>query len=452
MYIKLLTFIFIGFSLLTNAQKFSNSPFSSYGIGEFGGLDNAIFSGMGNTSIASLDSTILNINNPSSYASLAHGQPLFSTGISSRFSEFKSGDAISNAKYIGVEQFAIAIPFSKRFGLAFGLKPYSRTGYNFYDLQTLSTQQEMKYIYQGSGGTNHVFVGFAANLFDYKGHKLGVGGNFGYIFGTTLNERISYINKDYTSTDAIPGGVENRSYTLKSFNADFGLNYSWKMSKTKSLIIGATYTPAQKLTAKSSQFLAYSDDVYNSNKFVYQDTATNESGHIGMPSILGIGASFVLRPKSAENTKKIYQLTLNAEFKMTDWSNYQATFNGVSKTENFANTTAYAFGAQFTPHNDYKDKTISYINRIRYRAGVQYATLPIVSQQNKQQTNMGFTAGIGLPFATQRSSSSLNFGFVFGKQGTGESSNVNERYMGINFGVTISPGLNDRWFRKFKID
>jgi hypothetical protein len=72
--------------------------------------------------------------------------------------------------------------------------------------------------------------------------------------------------------------------------------------------------------------------------------------------------------------------------------------------------------------------------------------------QNKQQTNTVFTAWIGLPFATQRSSSSLNFGFVFGKQGNGESNSVNERYMGINFGVIISPGLNDRWFRKFKID
>ena len=451
MYIKLLTFIFIGFSLLTNAQKFSNSPFSSYGIGEFGGLDNAIFSGMGNTSISNLDSTILNITNPSSYASLAHGQPLFSTGISSRFSEFKSGDAISNSKYIGVEQFALAIPFAKKFGLAFGLKPYSRTGYDFYDLQTLPTQEEMKYIYRGSGGTNHVFVGFAANLFEFKGHKLGVGGNFGYIFGTTLNEKISYINANYTSTDLIAGGVENRTYKVKSFNVDFGLNYSWKMNKNRTLIIAAVLTPAQKLSTYSSQFLAYSSDVNNSTKFVYQDTATNYKGYIGMPSIFGFGATYVMRPKNIQKSKKIYQLTLNAEFKMADWSNYDARFNGVSSTEKFANTTSYAVGAQFTPHNDYKDKTVGFINRVRYRAGVQYGTLPIVSL-NKQQTNMAFTAGIGLPFATQRSSSSLNFGFVFGKQGTGDAQSINERYMGINFGVTISPGINDRWFRKFKID
>ncbi len=451
MYIKLLTFIFIGFALLTNAQKFSNSPFSSYGIGEFGGLDNAIFSGMGNTSVSNLDSTILNINNPSSYASLAHGQPLFSTGISSRFSEFKSGDALSNSKYIGIEQFAIAIPFAKKLGLAFGLKPYSRTGYDFYDLQTLNAQQEMKYVYRGSGGTHHVFVGFAANLFEYKGHKLGIGANLGYIFGTTLNERISYINAEYASTDAIPGGIENRTYTLKAYNADFGLNYQWKIDKNKSLLIGGTYKPAQSLTTSRSQFLAYSEDVNNVNKYIYQDTISSSKGKIGMPSMLGVGVTYVMRPKNLQKSKKVYQLTLNGEFKTADWSNYQTTFEGVTTNGNFESTSSYAFGAQFTPHNDFKDKTVGYANRIRYRAGFQYGTLPIVTQ-NKQQTNTVFTAGIGLPFATQRSSSSLNFGFVFGKQGNGESNAVNERYMGINFGVIISPGVNDRWFRKFKID
>lgn len=451
MYIKLLTITFIGFTLLTNAQKFSNSPFSSYGIGEFGGLENAIFSGMGNTSISNIDSTIVNVNNPSSYASLAFGQPLFSTGISSRFSEFKSGDVISNSKYIGIEQFALAIPFAKRYGLAFGLKPFSRTGYDFYDLQTMNSQQEIKYIYRGSGGTHHVFLGFAANLFEYKGHKLAIGANLGYIFGTTLNERISYINADYVSTEQIPGGVENKTYTLKAFNADLGLNYQWQIDKNRSLIVAATYTPSQKLTANQSRFLAYSTDINNFNKYVYQDTAAVETGKIDMPSMIGLGVTYVLRPSSTKKVKKVYQLTLNAELRTADWSNYNTTFNGVSTTGNFSNTTAFAFGGQFTPHNDYKDKTIGYLFRLRYRAGFQYATLPIITQ-NIQQTNTAFTAGLGLPFATQRSSSSLNFGFVFGKLGTGASSSVNERYMGINFGVTISPGVNDRWFRKFKID
>jgi hypothetical protein len=65
---------------------------------------------------------------------------------------------------------------------------------------------------------------------------------------------------------------------------------------------------------------------------------------------------------------------------------------------------------------------------------------------------MMVSLGVGLPIAIQRSSSSINFGFTAGQRGNGDVQSVNERYIGFNFGVTVSPGINDRWFRKFKID
>ena len=119
----------------------------------------------------------------------------------------------------------------------------------------------------------------------------------------------------------------------------------------------------------------------------------------------------------------------------------------------FENTTRYGIGAQFAPHHDFLDRTggAKYIYRIRYRLGFNYATLPIVVM-NKQQSEMAVTAGFGFPIAIQRSSSSVNIGFTLGQRGDGVASSVNEKYLGINFGVTISPGVNDRWFRRFKID
>lgn len=463
MQIRLLTVFFIGFSLLTQAQKFTNSPFSAYGIGEFGGLDHATFSGMGNSSIALIDTTILNFYNPSSYASLGKGQPLFSTGISSRFSEFTEGSQSAKSKYIGVDHFAIGVPFAKYLGLAVGLKPFSRTGYNFYDTRTVGTDN-MHYIYRGTGGTHEVFGGFSANVLNLKRekmigkvkrisyHRIGLGANLGYVFGSTINERISYIDKNYAVTDAIPGGVENSGYTIKSIHADFGLNYTWIIDKGQSLTIGAVYTPTQHMTARKNYFLAYSADVNDSDQFDLLDTAINEKGRIVMPASYGAGFSYTMRPRKIEDKIKIFQLTFTGEFKMTNWSEYRASFSQVT-TENYSNTMAVRAGIQFVPHYDYKDRAanISYLYRVRYRAGFQYATLPLVVD-SKQQQNMGVTVGIGLPFAVQRASSSLNLGIVVGKQGNGNAPSINERYIGVNFGVTISPGLNDRWFRKFKID
>lgn len=464
MHIKILTVFFIGFSLLTSAQKFTNSPFSSYGIGEFGGLDHATFSGMGNASIALIDTTILNFNNPSSYASLGKGQPLFSTGISSRFSAFNEGGGTANSKYIGLDHFALAIPFSKYFGLAVGLKPFSRTGYELTETST-SGATPMKYIYKGSGGTHQVFGGFAANIFNIKHeklvdgqkfnsyHRLGLGVNISYIFGTTENQRISYIDQNYGVADDIPGGVENKGYTIKSIHTDFGLNYSWTIDKNKSLVIGAIYTPSQKLTARENYFLAYSANVYDSEQFNLLDTAVSNKGHIVMPATMGAGFSYTLTSANRQNRTKVYQVMFTGDFKMTDWSSYESRFNSVNVMGNFKNTFSVHAGVQFAPHHDYRDRatTLPYLSRIRYRAGFQYATLPLVVQ-GTQQTNASVSVGVGLPFAIQRSASSINFGIVAGQQGNGNAASLNEKYIGINFGVTISPGLSDRWFRKFKID
>lgn len=447
MQIKLLSIFIIGFSLFSSGQKAANSPYSSYGIGEYGGLEQATFSGMGNNTIAFIDSVTLNFNNPSSYSLLGKGQPLFSTGLSARASDFKSGNDHFNAKYIGINHFAIGIPFANNFGLAVGLKPFSRTGYEFRDSEMVGND-EMKYVYRGSGGTNEVFGGFSASLFNVKKHRLSIGANVGYIFGTTNNERISYIN----TSGVANGGIDNEGYTFNSLNLDFGLNYIWKVSQTSSLIVGAVYTPNLKLDVKRNEFLAYSSDIANPNayNYLYQN---NDKGEILMPSTIGVGVNYVTKPKKTENRTNIYELSLNGEVKMMDWSSYGTSFLGVTETGDFENTIRYGVGAQFVPNHNFLDRTNNskYIYRMRYRLGFNYATLPMVVM-NKQQTDMAVTAGLGFPIAIQRSSSSLSVGFTLGKRGDGSASSVNESYLGINFGVTISPGVNDRWFRRFKID
>ncbi|MDD2983143.1 MAG: hypothetical protein PHQ74_07125 [Crocinitomicaceae bacterium] len=447
MQIKLLSIFIIGFSLFSSAQNAAKSPYSSYGIGEYGGLEHATFSGMGNNSIAFIDSITLNYNNPSSYAMLGKGQPLFSTGISARLSDFKSGNSHYNTGYLGINHFAIGIPFANNFGLAVGLKPFSRTGYQFGDSQIVNSE-EMKYVYRGTGGTNELFGGFSASIFNFKGHRLSLGANLGYVFGSTENERISYINNSLNTS----GGVENQGYTFNSINLDFGLNYIWKLSKASSLTIAGVYTPNLKLAVEKNEFLAYAANVSNPNGYSYL-YETVENGTIAMPSTVGVGFNFVTRPKNLEKRSNVYELSINGEVKMMDWSNYETSFAGITTRGDFENTIRYGVGAQFVPHYNFLDRTggAKYIYRIRYRVGFNYATLPIVVL-NKQQSDMAVTAGFGFPVAIQRSSSSVNIGFTLGQRGNGSSMSINEKYLGINFGVTISPGVNDRWFRRFKID
>lgn len=447
MQIKLLSIFIIGFSLFSSAQKAANSPYSSYGIGEYGGLEQATFSGMGNNSVAFMDSVTLNYNNPSSYAMLGKGQPLFSTGISARFSDFSASNEHFKTKYVGINHFAIGVPFAKNFGLAVGLKPFSRTGYDFRDSKMVG-DDKMQYVYRGSGGTNELFGGLSATVLNIKNHRLNIGANLGYVFGSTINERLSYIS----TVGVADGGVESKGYTFNAMNLDFGLSYIWKLTTSSALTIAAVYTPNLNLAVKKNEYLAYAVNIADPNKysFLYESI---DKGTIAMPSTVGLGFNYTTRPRNTENKTNIYELSINGEVKMMDWSNYETSFAGVTTRGDFENTIRYGVGAQFVPHYNFLDRTggSKYFHRMRYRLGFNYATLPIVVA-NKQQSDMAVTAGFGFPIAIQRSSSSVNIGFTLGQRGGAGAFSVNERYLGINFGVTISPGVNDRWFRRFKID
>ena len=62
---KLILVVLAAFiSILSFGQTGTNSPFSTYGLGEVGGLDHAAFIGIGNSTITMNDSTVLNYYNP----------------------------------------------------------------------------------------------------------------------------------------------------------------------------------------------------------------------------------------------------------------------------------------------------------------------------------------------------------------------------------------------------
>jgi hypothetical protein len=71
---------------------------------------------------------------------------------------------------------------------------------------------------------------------------------------------------------------------------------------------------------------------------------------------------------------------------------------------------------------------------------------------NSKFVNKGFTLGLGIPIASQRSLSSINISCLIGSRTNNSSDALKEKYVSINFGVNIAPAIYDRWFRKGKID
>jgi hypothetical protein len=217
-----LTLFFVGISLFNFAQL-STSPYSSYGLGEKGNTDNAAFTGIGNSNITYFDSTVLNYYNPATYNTLAQGQPIYSLGLSSRVSFYNQGNLKKINATAYFDHFAMAFTLKKHFGLAFGLKPYTRKGYAVYD-RIKAGSDSIKYSYLGSGNTSQLFLGLSTNLLKYKNSTLSVGANLSYLFGTSTNERQSVLIS--TATTQI-GGVDWNQLHVKSFQYDLGAFYKY---------------------------------------------------------------------------------------------------------------------------------------------------------------------------------------------------------------------------------
>lgn len=447
MYSKFLLVFILVLSCSLYGQKFANSPFSSYNIGEFGSLENATYIGYGHAAVGVADSLSLNYFNPASYSFLGHGQPLFSTGISYRNSLFSQNDSSFFNHLTGVDHFAFAVPFAKICGIAFGLKPFSRVGYDITEYSSLG-MDTVKYNYRGRGSINDAFLGLSLKVLNLKKHQLGIGTNLSYLFGSIVNERISNLQGQSS------GGLEYTSHRVKSLYYTLGLTYKFQMNDNKNLILGLTYQPGQSLTAYKTQDLYYMTDVSNNNMIDDTISAFYEEGTITLPAMYDIGFSYHFQPKvdSSYNKEKVFHLNIYGSYQVQNWSGYGTSFSNDS-AQPLLNSSRIAFGVEFTPHHNYLDrsKNVGYLTRVRYRAGFQTGTLP-VSDHNNQLKNRAVTMGMSFPIVSQRSVSSLNLGLSLGNKGSGGAGSLNERYIGVNFGITLAPGSYDKWFRKYKID
>ena len=111
------------------SQNLTNHPLSNIGIGEVGQNSHSIYDCLGRGYDAYYDSSQLNYFNPASYSSLSSGNTLLSLGINSRISNYTQDQESTVLPVAMVDHFALGFKIMKRMGLAFGLTPFSKKGY-----------------------------------------------------------------------------------------------------------------------------------------------------------------------------------------------------------------------------------------------------------------------------------------------------------------------------------
>lgn len=442
---KLIALILLSCSFVFSSlgQSTNNSPYSYYGLGEIGGLDHASFGAMGNTYISSFDSTVLNFYNPSSYNTLAKGVPLLAFGVSSRLSNFSQGNVSEFSNVTALHHFALAFPVHKHLGLAFGIKPFTRKGYQFSTKEPLGTDS-IEYVYRGKGGANEVFIGISADILHLNKFRWATGMNAGYVFGNSTNIRSASVVGESN------GGYEERKIQVNSFHYTLGTYLDYDVSKTHHIRLAGTFEPVQYLKTDYDNTVFYAANV-DGNPLNFDTLSTNlGSGNFVLAPKIGIGLNYTINfgAESTQNKRKS-QLATHFNYSTSDWSKYK---NPYYTNGSLLNTSSINFGIQYTPETDSKNAQNSkFFELLRYRAGIYNYTLPF-EVQGEQLNDFGTTFGIGLPVTIGNAVSSIDMGLSYGSRGVQNETVIKESYYGINVGITISPDKADRWFRKRKLN
>ena len=444
-------------------QSFSENPYSALGIGESDALIEARFGGVGSANASVYDSVTINTFNPASYAFLSKGMPLFGVSFASNISEYTQNKISGNGRIVGITNFSLIIPVKNRFGIAFGLKPYTRKGYTFKNY-SLFEGDSVEYSYLGSGSTQNAFVGFSHIPIKNKKNELAFGFNAGYIFGKIQTERRS----KFIGT-TLEGAADINEINLGTFNVNVGALYSRNFCLPRNqavndkselvlnhrFTVGVTYEPELALAAKKTYGLYFSNtDIDNLNTYDTISFEEDIKGEITMPQKLSFGLSYTYRPLASNRTgKTIYALTFHGNYTSVTSSSYQEKFNDVITNQNvYIDAKTVNFGIEFLPKakNDVKSLKFDYVKRIQYRVGFTNQNFSYTYNSN-QYKQSSITMGLGLPLGNVNSNTRINLSAQYGSRTAGSGS-FEQKIWSFGVGIVVAPALYDSWFRKYKLD
>ena len=441
-----LSLFFIAFLLGIYGQSSTKDPISFYGIGERATGSHSIYNALGKNNFNFFDSTQLNFFNPASYSTMSSGNTLFSLDITSRLSRFEQGPTSELNGNALVEHFAIGFKMKKSMGLAFGLRPFSTRGYSFSEKQFTGTDT-LEYTYSGSGGIQNLFLGFSYAVVNNKKTKLALGANASYLFGNVNNQRKSLLIDPNTSQ----GGLSYAIFQMRAFHYEIGTFFRQTIAKNQQLLLSAVIEPSQNYKTSYNEELYAASNINNPSTYdtlIYNQT----SGTLNVGLSYKLGISYLFSLPNWERKTRLLHPGLNV---MVSYAYYGAVQPRIGSLTTWPLTDydKFSFGLQFNPELKIAENftNLKTLEKFSYRLGFYQQTLPYLLN-NSQYFDRGLTFGLGIPILAQQSLSSVNIAFQFGQRGVNETSALKESYLGINFGLIVSPSSFDKWFRKRKLD
>jgi len=403
----------------------SNSPYSRYGFGLLNDGALGFNKGMSGLSQGMRNGRELNSANPASYSAIDSLSFLFDIGISLQNANLDAGGVKTNAKNTSFDYLAMGFRASRNLGMSVGLLPYSSIGYTLNHSHTVSngtlTQTET---YSGNGGLHEVYAGLGWKA--YKG--LSVGANIGYLWGGLTHTGLIAFSETSANSSRIYYDSDIRTY-----KADFGLQFEQRLDKKNSLTLGATYGLGHDI---------------NSNAYYYRQTLT--SGTVSAGDTLKADNAFQL-PHTASvglTWNHADRLRVGADYTFQKWSKVKhPVFNGqdyAARQGQFSDLHKVTVGCEFIPNPN----GVRWRQHVRYRAGFSYSTPYTKIDGADGPSDYCASIGVGLPIVNILNNRSiLNVSAQYERVSPKSPGMITENYLRLCIGISF----NERWFMKWKV-
>ena len=404
------------------AQANVDSPYSMFGIGQLrDGTMNGRLKGMGGVANAMYDKSMINVENPASYAMIDTLSFLFDAGLYFKSSTFSTSTLSERASAASFDYVAMGFALTNWWKMAIGAQPYSNVGYNIETNFNDALIGNYTEVFQGEGGLNQAFIGNGFRL----GKHFSIGANASYVFGDSKSTTTLF----YPDSSFMIGTRRSRDVMVRSFLFDYGVMFHTDLGNDLTLSVGATYD--QKINLRGTQTLYIrsleADENTNTTSEYLIDTIdyqVDKNAKYAMPHGFGLGFSL----------QKNNQWTIGADFNWSQWSTFAK--NGVN--QGLQDSWSVAVGGEYMPRST---SLSSYWTKVSYRLGGFYERT-FLNIKGTSINKLGVTMGLTLP--VPKTMSKVNVGLEVGKCGTKSANLIQESYVNLTVGVSIF----ERWFVK----
>lgn len=398
-------------TLTVAAQSSINSPYTRFGLGELSNRSFTHNAAMGGIGYGLRNNTQINLANPASVSAVDSLSFMFDVGMSLKSSNFSENGINNNARNSCFDNLAMQFRLHPKLGFAIAFTPFSSVGYNF----TTTTDNASNTFY-ADGGFQQITAALGFKVLK----NLSIGAEAGYLYGN-----IDYSNTVLTNGTNSDYTISYKKINAKSYVANFGVQYTQRISKKDDLTLGITYGLGHKLNSTYTTGITATD-----NSSYTQTTENVQNDCFELPHTFGVGLTYTHNRS----------WTVGADYTIQKWSSVK---NNVLDNS-YQDLKRIAVGAEYRPNA----LSRSYLKRMYYRVGVNYNNSYFITKAGDGPKEYGISAGLGLPLFLYQRSTYLNITGQYVRVKPSKTELLSENRFVIKLGLTF----NEHWFMKWKVN